>query len=194
MTPSEHDRHCRQLLDDFFNGNIDALGKLWQERLKQKLYGLAMTWLRNPHDAEDIVQTVFEKLMTYPNNIRARELPRFEAFVVTITKNACRDWFRAQKPSEPIDETSSVGNPTSQALRRKGIAEEIERFEVTLSNEDRQIFICKAIEKLTFQQIADRLGKPMRTVHYRYHRILQQLDQHTTLRSYWEEMVREGLA
>ena len=193
MTSSEHDQYCRELLNDFFKGNMDALGTLWQKCLRSKLYGVAMTWVKNPHDAEDIVQTVLEKIMTNPHKIRKRELSSFEAFVVTTTKNACRDLLRKQKPSEPINEISSIGNPTARTMRRIGITAEIEAFKTTLSHEDRQIFIGKVIKNFPFQQIADQLEKPMRTVHYRYQRILKQLDQHTALRGYWEEMVREGL-
>lgn len=79
------------------------------------VYRLALTVTRSPQDAEDIVQTVFLKLM----NGKHRPLPGKEkAWLAQVTVNACRDLLRSfwRRKTQPLDESIPFSTPEEGAL------------------------------------------------------------------------------
>ena len=54
----------QEVLNRALEGDIQQLGRLCQEYLKPKLYPFALTLLKNSHDAEDVVQDAFARLLT----------------------------------------------------------------------------------------------------------------------------------
>lgn len=187
--PSTNDVY-QDLLNKFFNGDGDSLGTLWQGYLKSKLYGIAMSYVKNPADAEELVQEVFIKLLENHQRIHKHVLDSFEAFAVIITKNVCRDVLRKHKDTTLLDDTL-IDRNAGQETRQRGIQEELDVLKNQLTEHEWCIFTMKTVDKLTFQAIADLLKIPMRTVHYQYQKILAKIDQHTYLRAYWEDISRE---
>ena len=54
---------------------------------------LSYTYLKNTHDAQDVCQTVFVKLLTEP---RESESPAHErAYVLRMAANACKDLLKS---------------------------------------------------------------------------------------------------
>lgn len=50
---------------------------------------LSYTYLKNTHDAQDICQTVFVKLLTHPQQFESTEQER--AYILRMAINACKD-------------------------------------------------------------------------------------------------------
>lgn len=74
------------------------------EQHKNLVYRLALGWLKNPADAEDVCQSAFLRLMEKQSTLR----PGHErAWLVTVTVNLCRDRLRegTRHPTEPLDES-----------------------------------------------------------------------------------------
>ena len=73
------------------------------DRYHNAVYRLALSYTRSPQDAEDIVQTVFLKLL---ETGRQPEPGREKAWLLKITANASRDLLRAlrRRQWEPLDE------------------------------------------------------------------------------------------
>ena len=108
-----------------------------------------------------------------------------------MTKNACIDLQRTRKKLTPFDDIPLRDRTTEKTLPQQGIQQELKILERNLTEEEQLVFSMKVIDGLTFQEIADRLHKPLRTGHYRYQGILQKIDRHTALRAYWKEITRE---
>ena len=54
---------------------------------------LSYTYLKNPHDAQDVCQPVFVKLLTEPRDF---ESPAHErAYVLRMAANACKDLLKS---------------------------------------------------------------------------------------------------
>lgn len=54
---------------------------------------LSYTYLKNTHDAQDVCQTVFVKLLTEPRDF---ESPAYErAYVLRMAANACKDLLKS---------------------------------------------------------------------------------------------------
>lgn len=67
----------------------DAAVKEIYDREYQRVYCIAMIYLRNIHDAQDAVQNVFIKLLEYPKFFEDEEQEK--AWFITVTKNYCKD-------------------------------------------------------------------------------------------------------
>lgn len=79
------------------------------------VYRLALAATRSTQDAEDIVQTVFLKLL----DGRTRPMPGHErAWLARVTVNACRDLMRSswRRKTQPLDETIPFSSPEEGAL------------------------------------------------------------------------------
>lgn len=74
------------------------------EQHKNMVYRLALSFLKNPADAEDICQSAFLRLMEKHSTIR----PGHErAWLTTVTANLCRDRLRerTRHPTAALDES-----------------------------------------------------------------------------------------
>ena len=67
----------------------DAAVKEIYDREYQRVYCIAMIYLRNIHDAQDAVQNVFVKLLEHPKFFEDEEQEK--AWFITVTKNYCKD-------------------------------------------------------------------------------------------------------
>ena len=56
--PAEERRELQQLLICIAGGDRDALAELYQ-RTRAAVYGLALSYLKNAHDAQDLTQDVY---------------------------------------------------------------------------------------------------------------------------------------
>ena len=81
------------------------------------VYRLALTATRSVQDAEDIVQTVFLKLLN--TDSKTRPLPgRERAWLAKVTLNSCRDLVRSllRHKAEPLDDSIPFSAPEEGAL------------------------------------------------------------------------------
>ena len=72
---------------------------------------LSYTYLKNTHDAQDVCQTVFVKLLTEPRNF---ESPAHErAYVLRMAANACKDLLKSpwRKRTCGLDDAMEVPAP-----------------------------------------------------------------------------------
>lgn len=79
------------------------------------VYRLALVTMRSTQDAEDIVQTVFLKLLEAK---RPPEPGHERAWLAAVTVNACRDLlrWRMRRKTEPLDEQIPFHDPEESAL------------------------------------------------------------------------------
>ena len=72
---------------------------------------LSYTYLKNTHDAQDICQTVFVKLLTEPRRFESGEHER--AYILRMAANACKDLLKSpwRQRSQALDEGLQVPAP-----------------------------------------------------------------------------------
>lgn len=145
-------------------GDLEAFEQLVQ-RYQNMIYGLALSIVRSPEDAEEAAQDAFVKLFRARHQFDAsREL---EPWLLRIAGNACRDRLRRRRASalpmlgssdEDEDPTQSVADrraaSESQLTLQQTIRSELER----LSERARLPLELKYLRGLSNQQIADALG------------------------------------
>jgi RNA polymerase sigma-70 factor (ECF subfamily) len=76
-------------------GDTNALHFLYV-RYADDVYGFVNSLVRDHHDAEDITQSLFAKLMRIIGKYEQREVP-FSAWILRVARNAALDHMRAHR-------------------------------------------------------------------------------------------------
>ena len=74
------------------------------EAYSEDVYRLALSYLRNRHDAEDVCQSVFLKLIDHQKSL---DSGKEKAWLLTCTANACKDHLKSfwRKNRVSLDDT-----------------------------------------------------------------------------------------
>ena len=81
----------------------------------EDVFRLALSYLQNRHDAEDICQSVFVKLINYKKPL---EFGKEKSWLLTCTANACKDHLKYfwKKNTVELDETIVFTSETDRVL------------------------------------------------------------------------------
>ena len=157
-------------------GDSEAFEVLYRSTEKA-VYALALSILRNPHDAEDIVQETYLKVRAAAHLYVPQGKPL--AWLFTITKNLCRDLLRGQSRTEAAPDGaeddlrfSYVSDPTDRLVLEAALK--------ALGEEERQVVLLHAASGLKHREIARNLGLPLSTVLSRYSRAPKKLQRYLT--------------
>ena len=141
--------------------------KLYDE-YKNTVYRLALSYLNNPQDAEDVVQIVFLKLIDDKANI---VIGKERALLTKITVNHCKDVLRSfwRKNKEELSIDIPCDNPNDYEQQR------ILNAIMTLPTKYRVVVHLHYYEGYTFKEIAKILNVSGSTVSMRIHRARKML-------------------
>jgi RNA polymerase sigma-70 factor (ECF subfamily) len=128
------------------------------------------------HEAEDITQSVFAKLMTAIGKYEQREVP-FAAWILRVARNAALDHLRAKRaiPTEEVRVTDT-GQAQLGAQRSHDLREALEQ----LPDDQREVLVLRHVVGLSPVEIADTLGRTESSVHGLHHRGRQVLQANLT--------------
>lgn len=149
------------------NESLDII-KLYDEH-KNTVYRLALSYLKNTQDAEDVVQTVFLKLIDNKVMIiKGKE----RALLTQITVNYCKDILRSfwRKHKEQLSEDIPCENceDYEQQIMLNAV--------MTLSAKYRVVVYLHYYEGFTFDEISKILKISGSTVSMRVHRARKMLN------------------
>lgn len=122
--------------------------------------------VRDHHEAEDITQNVFAKLMTAIDRYEEREVP-FEAWILRVARNAALDHLRSRRaiPTEEVRVTDT-GRSQIRMDRAQALRDALEG----LPSDQREVLILRHIAGFSPPEIADALDKTESAVHGLHHR------------------------
>jgi len=146
-------------------GDQSALHFLYV-RYADDVYGFINSIVRDHHEAEDITQNVFAKLMRIIGKYEQREVP-FSAWILRVARNAALDHMRARRqiPFEEV-RTTDEGHEQVSFERFQSIRTALD----LLPADQREVLILRHIAGLTPGEIADVLGKTESSIHGLHHR------------------------
>jgi RNA polymerase sigma-70 factor, ECF subfamily len=131
----------------------------------QNIYGYVRSIVRDDHEAEDITQHVFAKLMTRIGRYDDRGIPFF-AWLLRLARNVAIDHLRANR----MMPTENVLDPDTGSSDDLDRAETVRSALATLPDEQRQVVILRHVIGLTPGEIADRMGRSEGSIHGLHHR------------------------
>lgn len=135
-------------------------------RYADNVYGYARSIVHNDHDAEDIVQQVFTRVLTAINSYEQRSVP-FSAWLLRITHNTAIDHVRRRRPA--LDETHVADGqrPHYEISQLRGVLRDAL---AELPAVQREIVVLRHLGGYSPGEIADRLGRSEDSVHGLHHR------------------------
>lgn len=127
--------------------------------------------------AEDLVQEAFLRLW---KNCREVPAEKAKSFLYTVTNNLFLDETRRRKVAFKFQqhlETSppSTAPPADAALEDREMQQKLEQALAALPEHQRVVFLMNRLEKLTYADIAERLGLSVKAVEKRMHGALTAL-------------------
>jgi RNA polymerase sigma-70 factor (ECF subfamily) len=122
--------------------------------------------VRDHHEAEDITQNVFAKLMKAINRYEERAVP-FDAWIIRVARNAALDHLRAKRaiPTEEV-RLADTGRAQTALDRGQALRQALE----ALPEDQREVLVLRHIVGLSPVEIADTLDKSESSVHGLHHR------------------------
>lgn len=170
----EHDAFLDRCIEETATGNMEGFKKLYTET-KSSVYGFALSVLKNPDDAEDVLQDCFVKVFSAAADYKSQGKPL--AWILTITRNLCLQLLRDKKKQADIPEEDwekYVGETDNASTEDNIVLTELLQ---TLAEDERQIVVLHVVSGLKHREIADFLKMPLSTVLSKYNRSLKKLNE-----------------
>lgn len=153
-------------------GDQEALGELYH-RARAAVYGLALSYLKHAHDAEDVTQDTFVRVWENAPRYQPQGTPL--AWVLAVARNLAlmklRERGRTQDLEPEAWDRLAGDNPLVTAEDRQVLRAALEG----LSDQERQVVILHAVTGWKHREIAQLLELPLATVLSKYRRALQKL-------------------
>ena len=156
-------------------GDQEALRFLYVT-YSHNVYGYVRSIVRDDHEAEDVTQHVFTKLMTTLVKYDDRGLPFF-AWLIRMARNVAIDHLRANR----LTPTETVLDPASPSKIDVDHGETVRAALAALPDEQREVVVLRHIVGLTPAEIAHRMGRTESSIHGLHHRGRRALQRELTL-------------
>ncbi|HEX2249297.1 MAG TPA: RNA polymerase sigma factor [Gemmatimonadales bacterium] len=163
-----------ELVQRVRQGNLDAYGLL-MVRYRLRFGRYAFHLLGNESDAEDALQDAF--FLAYRSIDQCREPARFGAWLFRILVNRCRTMAvqrgRDAARRVPFEAADIVGvaHPAESVVTR----EEIHRALGALVPEQREAFLLKYVEEMTYEEMVELTGAKESALKMRVKRACERL-------------------
>jgi RNA polymerase sigma-70 factor, ECF subfamily len=149
---------------------------------ERRVYAMALSFLRNEADAEDVAQEAFLKAFRSLASFRGDA--KFGTWLVSITLNEARsrirrrDAIKMESLDEPQDDQEHSSPALlrdwkeipSEALERKEVRSLLQKAITSLPQIYREVFQLRDIEQLSVNEAAQALGITVSSVKVRLHR------------------------
>lgn len=171
-TVRQDPQEVRQLLLHVAAGERAALAELY-DRTRAAVYGLALSYLKNVHDAQDMTQDVYVRVW----ECAAQYRPDGSAvgWVLAVCRSLCLMHLRRDRRQTLLDEDEWRAVPDTAC----GLAHEerllLQDALAALGEQERRIVLLHAAAGLKHREIACLLDLPLATVLSKYHRARKKL-------------------
>jgi RNA polymerase sigma-70 factor (ECF subfamily) len=158
---------------------------------ERSVYMMALSFMKNEADAEDVAQDAFIKAFRHLSTFRAES--KFSTWLISITLNEARSRLRQQASNrtESLDESPEGGAVSPALLRdwREIPSETLEREEIRnlvqaavagLPEIYREVFLLRDIEEFNINETALALNISIPSVKVRLHRARMMLQKQLT--------------
>ena len=141
------------------------------ERHHRAVYRTALRVTGNPADAEDVLQTVFLRILKWEKGSGPESMP--EAYFRRAAANAALDLLRRKvsHAETELDEASPHVSTEDRSLLKEQLRQAI----AALEKDDAVLFLLRYVEGLSNGELASLFGQEKNNIAVRLHRIRQSL-------------------
>jgi RNA polymerase sigma-70 factor, ECF subfamily len=147
-------------------GDREALGFLYA-RYADNVCGYVRSIVHDQHEAEDITQQVFAKLIKVIGKYEERDVPFF-AWILRVSRNVAVDHIRRQR-AIPVEEVRTAGEASTDHASAQRMTDLREALEA-LPRDQREVLVLRHFAGLSPTEIAERTGRSEGSVHGLHHR------------------------
>ena len=163
----------QEIIEKYLEGETNALDLL-VDRYMSIIYRFIYRQMGNAEDANDITQDVFVK--AWKNLKKYNPNQNFKTWIMTIARNSSIDYLRKRKSinfsklnndfsDEEFEDTLVDSEPLPDEVYERGEAKGVvEELMKVLTETQRSAINLRINEDLSFEEIAEVLGRPLNTV------------------------------
>jgi RNA polymerase sigma-70 factor, ECF subfamily len=161
----ERDRMVQHAVTRAKAGDQDAIRYLYV-RYADNVYGYVESIVRSPHEAEDVTQQLFTKLISIIKTYEPQGVP-FAAWILRVARNLSVDHIRARR-LVPCAEVRSANEQDHGTDGDRALA--LEQALRELPEDQREVIYLRHVIGLSPGEIAQRMGRSESSVHGLHHR------------------------
>ena len=170
--PAEDRHELQQLLIHIADGEREALAELYQ-RTRSAVYGLALSYLKNAHDAQDLTQDVYVQVWDCAEQYRLTGSPM--GWLLAVCRNLCLMRLRREERHAALSEEEWDAIPARECGLDADERALLQGALASLTDEERRVVLLHAVTGLKYREIAALLELPLPTVLSKYHRALKKM-------------------
>ena len=170
--PAEDRHELQQLLIHIAGGEREALAELYQ-RTRAAVYGLALSYLKNAHDAQDLTQDVYVQVWDCAEQYRPTGSPM--GWLLAVCRNLCLMRLRRTERHAVLSEAEWDAIPQQETGLTTEERTLLQHVLSRLGEEERRIVLLHAVTGLKHREIAALLELPLPTVLSKYHRAIRKM-------------------
>jgi RNA polymerase sigma-70 factor, ECF subfamily len=146
-------------------GDREAMRYLYV-RYADNVFGYVRSIVHDEHDAEDVTQQIFAKMMVVIGRYEQRAMP-FSAWILRVAHNVAIDHVRARR-AVPCENVRGSDTPFEDRATecRWDFCDALEE----LTHEQRSVLVLRHVVGLAPGEIAARMGKSEDSIHGLHHR------------------------
>lgn len=148
------------------HGDREALGFLYV-RYADDIQGYVRSIVHDQHEAEDVTQQVFAKLIRVIDKYEERHVP-FLAWILRVARNLAIDHLRRQRMI-PVEEVRTTDEGSGDPASGPGMNDLREALS-TLPIDQREVLVLRHFAGLSPPEIATRTGRSEGSIHGLHHR------------------------
>ena len=169
---AEGRRELERLLSGIAAGRPEDMTELYS-RTRTAVYSLALSYLGNAHDAQDITQDTFVQVWERAGQYRPNGSPM--GWLLTVCRNLALMRIRRADRHADLDDSGWDAIPAEE----KGLSVEeralLQDALSLLDANERRVVMLHAVAGMKHREIASLLEMPLATVLSKYHRALKKL-------------------
>jgi RNA polymerase sigma factor (sigma-70 family) len=160
------------------SGDLDKMALLF-ERYSSVLYGFVYRSINDAAISQDIVQTVFYRMIKYKESFTGQG--EFRTWMYHIARNAIVDNYKKGNKIEYKDDITLIGDKIPSGsnlekdLEKKQSKEMIHKALNYLSDDNKEIILLSKFQELSYKEIAEILDTNENNIKIKVHRALKQL-------------------
>jgi RNA polymerase sigma-70 factor, ECF subfamily len=166
QSPTESDtRLVARAVRSAQQGDREAIGFLYA-RYADNVCGYVRSIVHDQHEAEDVTQQVFAKLIRVIGKYEERDVPFF-AWILRVSRNVAVDHMRRQR-AIPVEEVRlrDDSHDRTGPERMKDLQEAL----AALPRDQREVLVLRHFAGLSPTEIAERTGRSEGSIHGLHHR------------------------
>ncbi len=141
----------------------------------EKMYRYALSILKNPDMAHDVVQDCLIKI--WQNRQKLPEVKSIDSWVMRITRNHCYDWVKMNRYSLWVDKDinrDDIGIKENTSADQNTLVNDqmnwLNKVIDTLPQKQKEVYHLREVEELTYQEIAEVMSLTLAEVKVTLHR------------------------